>query len=68
MNFIWINIGNSWNSSERSGRREPPVHRHLDRERAEDGDQRVCCSGGDQTPLSQNLLIKKTGDVVPEGT
>ena len=68
MNFIWINIGNSWNSSERSGRREPPVHRHLDRERAEDGDQRVRCSGGDQTPLSQNLLIKKTGDVVPVGT
>ena len=50
MNFIWINIGNSWNSSERSGRREPPVHRHLDRERAEDGDQRVRRSGRNQTP------------------
>ena len=49
--FFWIIIGNSWNSSERSGRREPPVHRHLDRERAEDGDQRVRRSGGVQTPL-----------------
>ena len=49
--IFFLNTGNSGNSSECSGRREPPVHRHLDRERAEDGDQRVRRSGGDQTPL-----------------